>query len=39
MRKRSIALAARTTLGFALGFALLVAALAALLTPLPGRHA
>jgi len=39
MRRRSIALAARTTLGFALGFALLVAALAALLTPLPGRHA
>ncbi len=39
MRRRSIALAARTTLGFVLGFALLVAAVVALLTPMPGRHA
>lgn len=39
MRRRSIALAARSTLGFALAFALFVATLAALLTPMPGRRA
>ncbi len=39
MRRRSIALAARATLGFALGCALLVAAVAALLAPFPGREA
>lgn len=39
MRRRSIAIAARSALGFVLGFALLVATLAALLTPMPGRSA